>query len=58
MQPGQPLAQLLGGTVGVGAGASIALQMTLFASCGLIVALGGYGIPRLRRIEHNNSLVS
>ena len=53
MQPGQPLAQSLGNTFGVGAGAGMALQLTLFASCGLLIALGGYGIRDLRDIETN-----
>lgn len=52
MQPGKPLAHALGNIFGVGAGAGMALQMTLFASCGLAVALGGYGIRRLRQIEN------
>ncbi|MEO1351909.1 MAG: MFS transporter [Cyanobacteria bacterium J06635_15] len=51
MQPGQPLAQLLGTVFGVGLGAGTALQMTLFASCGVLIALGGYGIRRLRQVE-------
>ncbi|MEO0459171.1 MAG: hypothetical protein AAF152_21705 [Cyanobacteria bacterium P01_A01_bin.114] len=50
MQPGQPLAQVLG-TVWVGLGAGTALQMTLFASCGVLIALGGYGLRRLRQVE-------
>ena len=54
MQSGKPLAQLFGNTFGVGAGAGMALQLTLFASCGLVVALGGYGIRRLRHIENND----
>ncbi|MEM8807273.1 MAG: MFS transporter [Cyanobacteria bacterium P01_G01_bin.38] len=51
MQPGQPLAQLLGTVFGVGLGAGTALQMTLFASCGVLIALGGYGLRRLRQVE-------
>lgn len=54
MQSGKPLAQLFGNTFGIGAGAGMALQLTLFASCGLVVALGGYGIRRLRHIENND----
>ncbi|MEO1399974.1 MAG: MFS transporter [Cyanobacteria bacterium J06635_1] len=51
MQPGQPLAQRLGTVFGVGLGAGTALQMMLFASCGVLIALGGYGIRRLRQVE-------
>ena len=51
MQPGTPLTQVLGPIFGIGAGAGMSLQMTLFASCGLLIALGGYGLPRLRQIE-------
>ncbi|MEM9164617.1 MAG: MFS transporter [Cyanobacteria bacterium P01_F01_bin.4] len=51
MQPGQPLAQILGTVFGVGLGAGTALQMTLFASCGVLIALGGYGLRRLRQVE-------
>ena len=42
---------LLGQIFGVGAGAGMALQMTLFASFGLVVALGGYGIKPLMTLE-------
>lgn len=41
----------LGGIFGSGPGAGMALQMTLFASCGLAIALGGYGVRRLRQVE-------
>ena len=51
MQPGTPLAQALEPVFSTGAGAGMALQMTLFAGCGLLVALGGYGIQNLRKIE-------
>ncbi|MEO0539175.1 MAG: MFS transporter [Cyanobacteria bacterium P01_A01_bin.123] len=51
MQPGIPLAQTLEPIFGTGAGAGMALQMTLFAGCGLLIALGGYGIQNLRDIE-------
>ena len=42
---------LLGQIFGVGVGAGMALQMTLFASFGLVVALGGYGIKPLMTLE-------
>ena len=51
MQPGEPLAQVLGNIFGVGLGAGMALQMTLFAGSGVLVALGGYGIRQLRQVE-------
>ncbi|MEM6521270.1 MAG: MFS transporter, partial [Cyanobacteria bacterium P01_C01_bin.70] len=51
MQPGGFLAPLVGDIFGVGLGAGMALQMTLFASCGVLVALGGYGVRRLRQVE-------
>ena len=51
MQSGY-LARALGGLFGVGAGAGMALQMALFASCGLGVALGGYGIKQLMTLEN------
>ena len=51
MQSGTPLAQALEPIFSTGAGAGMALQMTLFAGCGLLIALGGYGIQNLRDIE-------
>lgn len=42
---------VLGGIFGSGPGAGMALQMTLFASCGLAIALGGYGVRQLRQVE-------
>ncbi|MEO0537487.1 MAG: MFS transporter [Cyanobacteria bacterium P01_A01_bin.123] len=51
MQPGETLSQLFGGIFGTGPGASMALQMTLFASCGVLVTAGGYRIRRLRQVE-------
>ncbi|MEM6256491.1 MAG: MFS transporter, partial [Cyanobacteria bacterium P01_D01_bin.156] len=56
MQPGEPLAQILGNIFGVGAGAGMAVQVALFAICGVLVALGAYGFKRLRRIEESDSL--
>ncbi|MGD1908243.1 MAG: MFS transporter [Leptolyngbyaceae cyanobacterium] len=51
MHSGRPLAQTLGGVFGSGTGAGMALQTSLFATCGLVVVLGGYGTRRLRQIE-------
>ena len=55
MQPGGNLAQVFGGVFGVGLGAGMALQMTLFASFGVLVALGGYRVHRLRQVEKSDS---
>lgn len=52
MQSEKPLAQLLGNIFGVDIGSGMALQMTLFASCGVLIALGSYRIRRFRQIEH------
>ena len=51
MQPGGHLSQVFGGIFGVGLGAGMALQMTFFASCGVLIAVGGYGVRRLRQVE-------
>ncbi|MEM7061903.1 MAG: MFS transporter [Cyanobacteria bacterium P01_B01_bin.77] len=56
MQPGEPLAQMLGNIFGVGNGAGMALQVGLFAICGVLVALGGYGFKRLRQIEESDGM--
>ena len=51
MQPGGPLAHLFGDIFGVGIGAGMALQKALFASLGVLIALGGYRVRRLRQVE-------
>lgn len=51
MQPGGYLAPLVGAVFGVGAGAGMALQFTLFSACGVLVALGGYAFRTLREVE-------
>ncbi|MBE7384644.1 MAG: MFS transporter [Leptolyngbya sp. SIO1E4] len=51
MQPGGALAKPFGNILGVGLGAGMALQMLLFASFGVLVSLGGYGVRRLRQVE-------
>ena len=51
MQPGGPLAHLFGDIFGVGIGAGMALQTALFASLGVLIALGGYRVRRLRQVE-------
>ncbi|NEQ30129.1 MAG: MFS transporter [Leptolyngbya sp. SIO4C5] len=53
MQPQGYLANtFLSQIFGVGAGAGMALQMTLFAGCGLVVALGGYSSKQLMTLEN------
>ncbi|MEM0981448.1 MAG: MFS transporter, partial [Cyanobacteria bacterium P01_H01_bin.58] len=51
MQPGMPLTKALGQLFGSGVGAGMAVQIGLFASLGIATTLGGYSIPRLRRID-------
>ncbi|MEM9447501.1 MAG: MFS transporter [Cyanobacteria bacterium P01_E01_bin.6] len=51
MQANGYLAPVFGKLFGVGLGSGMALQMTLFASCGLFVAIGGYGVRRLHQVE-------
>ena len=42
MMAGGSLAGILGGAVGTGAGAGMALQYTLCAGCGALICLGAY----------------
>ncbi|PZD72619.1 hypothetical protein C1752_03455 [Acaryochloris thomasi RCC1774] len=51
MQPGGPLAQLFGPIFGTGLGAGMALQISIFAICGMLIAIGGYSVRRLRTVE-------
>ena len=51
MQPGGILAPIFGNLFGVGLGAGMALQMTVFANFGMVIALGGYRIRKLRQVE-------
>lgn len=51
MQPGALGAQWLGGWFGTGAGAGMAVQYTLFSGLGVLIGLGGYAFPALRRVE-------
>ncbi|MGD1898021.1 MAG: MFS transporter [Phormidesmis sp.] len=51
MQPNAPLAKVLGSLFGTGLGAGMAVQLALFSTCGLAIALGGYGIRQLRDVE-------
>ncbi|MGB7441245.1 MAG: hypothetical protein WA919_09280, partial [Coleofasciculaceae cyanobacterium] len=51
MQTGGSLAGLFGGLFGKGIGAGMALMITIFASCGLLIGLGGYAFPVLREVE-------
>ena len=45
------LAKIFGGIFGNEIGAGMALMITLFSSCGLLLALGGYAVPLLREVE-------
>ncbi len=45
------LAKIFGGIFGNEIGAGMALMITLFSSCGLLLALGGYAVPLLRDVE-------
>lgn len=51
MQPGQYLAEHLGGIFGVGKGRGIALMIALFGTFGLVVTLIGWCIPAIRQID-------
>ncbi|MEO1123259.1 MAG: MFS transporter [Cyanobacteria bacterium J06639_16] len=51
MQPGETLSHVFSGIFGAGHGAGMALQLALSASCGVLVAVGGYRIRRLRQVE-------
>ncbi|MBN1966543.1 MAG: MFS transporter [Anaerolineae bacterium] len=51
MQPGGALANAFGGLVGTGPGAGMGLMFLCTCLLGLIVSLGGYAIPSLRRVE-------
>ncbi|PSB09565.1 hypothetical protein C7B62_12810 [Pleurocapsa sp. CCALA 161] len=51
MKNGGSLARLFGGFFGTEIGAGMALMITLFSSCGLLLGLGGYTFPFLRNVE-------
>jgi MFS transporter, DHA3 family, macrolide efflux protein len=51
MRNGGSLARLFGGFLGTEIGAGMALMITLFSSCGLLIGLGGYAFPFLRNVE-------
>lgn len=51
MQPGGALAKLFGPIFGTGLGAGMALQISIFATCGMLIAVGGYGVRQLRTVE-------
>lgn len=51
MQPDGRLAHTFGAIFGTGVGAGMALQLSLFAACGMLIAIGGYGVRRLRAVE-------
>ena len=45
------LTGFFGGLFGTEIGAGMALMITLFSSCGLLLGLGGYAFPLLREVE-------
>lgn len=45
------LSKVFGGIFGNQTGAGMALMITLFSSCGVAIALGGYAFPILSRVE-------
>ncbi|MEM9803912.1 MAG: MFS transporter [Cyanobacteria bacterium P01_D01_bin.56] len=51
MQPGEPLARLLGGLLSPGVGAGMALQIALFSLFGIAITLVGYRVGPLRAVE-------
>ena len=51
MQPGGALFPSLGSLFGVGVGSGMAVQTAIFASLGVVIALGGYRVRKLRRLE-------
>ena len=51
MRTGGSLTRLFGGLFGTEIGAGMALMITLFSSCGLLLGLGGYAFPLLREVE-------
>jgi DHA3 family macrolide efflux protein-like MFS transporter len=51
MRTGGSLVGIFGGVFGTQIGAGMALMITLFASCGLLLGLGGYAFPLLRDVE-------
>lgn len=51
MRTGGSLTRLFGGLFGTEIGAGMALMITLFSSCGLLLGLSGYAFPLLREVE-------
>jgi MFS family permease len=51
MQPEGQLANIFGSIFGTGLGAGMALQLSLFALLGVVVAVGGYGVKNLVAVE-------
>lgn len=50
MQPDGALVSLFGSMFGTGLGAGMALQVSIFALCGMLIAIGGYGNRLLRSV--------
>lgn len=51
MRTGGSLTRFFGGLFGTEIGAGMALMITLFSICGLLLGLGGYAFPLLREVE-------
>lgn len=51
MQPRGALAGFFEPIFGTGLGAGMALQISIFALCGMLIAIGGYGSRPLRSVE-------
>lgn len=51
MKTGGSLSKVFGGIFGNQTGAGMALMITLFSSCGVAIALGGYAFPVLSEVE-------
>lgn len=52
MQPGGKLTSVFGEIFGIGPGAGMALQLSIFALLGIVVAVGGYGVKQLVTVEN------
>ncbi len=51
MQPGGQLATVFEPIFGTGLGAGMALQISIFATCGMLIAVRGYSVRQLRAVD-------
>ena len=58
MQPGGKLAIVFAPIFGTGLGAGMALQISIFATCGMLIAISGYGVRQLKSAERTESRLS